>query len=197
MSADRDSLASRTRRSNGADKSPKKASMKLPIIATDGSQGKSLEFDPDASTLTLRGPHGEALGTIPLQALAEFIRATGPKSHHNSSRAHERAQVAIKVRYVTEEGKEYECCTTCIGGGGLFIETGAALPIDANLTLEFTLPDRPQEPLTVKGRVVWVRSRTERFFFPAGMGVEFTDLPPEARGKVDGLILALNRARQT
>ncbi len=171
--------------------------MRLPIIATDGSQGKSLEFDPDAATLTLRGPHGEALGTIPVQALAEFIRATGAKSRYNSSRAHERAQVAIKVRYVTEEGEEYECSTTCIGGGGLFMETGAALPNDANLTLEFTLPDRPQEPLTVKGRVVWARSRIERCFFPAGMGVEFTDLPPEMQGKVDRLILALNRTRRT
>ncbi len=78
-----------------------------------------------------------------------------------------------------------------IGGGGLFIESTAPLPVGTKLTVEFVLPDRPAEWLEAKGAVAWVCPKADQYTFSPGMGVRFTDISAEARGRVMDLVKSL------
>jgi len=110
-------------------------------------------------------------------------------------RAHPRAPLAIKVRYATQDGKQFESITGGIGGGGLFIESGTPLPVGSEVTVDFSLPDRPLERVKAKARVAWIRKKPERYLLFPGMGVQFTDIPPQARQQVIDLVAALNQNR--
>lgn len=69
----------------------------------------------------------------------------------------------LKVRYTTPEGKQFDGLTGGIGGGGLFIESGAPLNPGTELTIEFALPDLPGDRLKAKAKVAWVRNKPERY----------------------------------
>jgi uncharacterized protein (TIGR02266 family) len=103
--------------------------------------------------------------------------------------------LAIRVRYTTPEGKQFDSLTGGIGGGGLFIESSTPLPQGTELAVEFALPDRPWEKLKAKAKVAWTRNKPERYLLFPGMGVQFTDIAPEARAQVLELVNALNRNR--
>ena len=68
------------------------------------------------------------------------------------------------------------------------------LPKGTELEVEFLLPDNPWERIKARATVTWVRRKTERYVLPPGMGLVFTDITPEARKKVEELVVALNRA---
>lgn len=169
--------------------------MKLMVTATEAHQGKVLDIDCDQETITLLGINGERLGTLTWEAVIERILASDEDSRFAHSRAHPRAPLAIRVRYTTPEGKQFDSLTGGIGGGGLFIESSTPLPQGTELTVEFALPDRPWEKLKAKGKVVWTRNKPERYLLFPGMGVQFTDIAPEARAQVLELVNALNRNR--
>ncbi len=65
----------------------------------------------------------------------------------------------------------------------------------SEVTVEFSLPDRPLERMKAKARVAWVRKKPERYLLFPGMGVQFTDIPSQARQQVMDLVTALNRNR--
>ncbi len=169
--------------------------MKLMVTATETHQGKVLDIDCDQETITLLGINGERLGTLTWEAVIERILASDEDSRFAHSRAHPRAPLAIRVRYTTPEGKQFDSLTGGIGGGGLFIESSTPLPQGTELTVEFALPDRPWEKLKAKGKVAWTRNKPERYLLFPGMGVQFTDIAPEARAQVLELVNALNRNR--
>lgn len=169
--------------------------MKLPVTSTEGHQGKVLEIDSDRETLTLYNDKGERLGILSWGTLIERIIASDDDGRFAHARAHPRAPLAVKVRYMTPEGKQFDSLTGGIGGGGLFIESSAPLPPGTEIELEFSLPDRPAERLKAKAKVCWARSKPERFLLFPGMGIQFTDIPPEARQRIIELVHALNRTR--
>ena len=169
--------------------------MKFPVTVTQGHEGKALQLDCDQETITLLGQNGELLGTIPWNAVIERILSTDDESRFAHARAHPRAPLAVKVRYTTPEGKQFDSLTGGIGGGGLFIESSAPLRPGTELSVEFALPDRPWEKLKAKAKVAWTRSKPERYLLFPGMGVQFTDIAPEARNQLVELVNALNRNR--
>jgi uncharacterized protein (TIGR02266 family) len=169
--------------------------MKLTVTATEAHQGKALDIDCDQETITVVGINGERLGTLTWEAVIDRILSSDEDSRFAHSRAHPRAPLAIRVRYTTPEGKQFDSLTGGIGGGGLFIESSTPLPQGTELAVEFALPDRPWEKLKAKAKVAWTRNKPERYLLFPGMGVQFTDIAPEARAQVLELVNALNRNR--
>jgi Tfp pilus assembly protein PilZ len=77
----------------------------------------------------------------------------------------------------------------------LFIESSSPLAMGTELSLEFTLPDRPLEKLRAKAKVAWVRNKPERYLLFPGMGVQFVDIDSNVQDLLVGLVEALNRSR--
>ena len=171
--------------------------MKFPVTMTEGHQGKSLEMDADQEGITLHSATGELLGTVSWGTVIEQILASDDDVRFAHARAHPRAPLAIKVRYTTPEGKQFDSLTGGIGPGGLFIESSAPLPPGTELSVEFTLPDRPYEQHKAKAKVAWARNRPERYLLFPGMGVQFTDIDEKSRAQLRHFVEALNRSRMT
>lgn len=69
-----------------------------------------------------------------------------------------------------------------IGTGGLFVATILLVHTGAHVEVTFSLPDG-QDDITATGVVRWVRE-TGRPSAPAGYGVEFIDLAPDAEQRI-------------
>ena len=74
-----------------------------------------------------------------------------------------------------------------ISTGGVFIETDAPLPIDAQCALRLNIPG-DQEMMDLQGHVVWIKQRSNSL--PAGMGIHFINLSPAQADKIRDFILA-------
>jgi uncharacterized protein (TIGR02266 family) len=169
--------------------------MRFPVIMAQEHQGKALEIDCDQETLSLVNEKGQRLGTLSWTTLIEHILSTDEDTRFAHSRAHPRAPLAIKVHCTTSDGKKFDSLTGGIGGGGLFIESSAPLAPGTEITVEFSLPDRPSEKHTAKAKVAWSRTKPERYLLFPGMGVQFTDIAEEAQHRLIDLVNALNRSR--
>jgi uncharacterized protein (TIGR02266 family) len=169
--------------------------MTFPVVSTAGHQGKSLVIDPGRETIIVHDTSGKLLGGMSWGAVIERVLVSGEDARYAHCRAQPRAPLALKVRYTTPEGKQFDSLTGGIGGGGLFIESGAPLSQGTELTVEFVLPDRPWDKLKAKGKVVWVRNKPERYLLFPGMGIQFVDLDKKIQEQLVGLVEALNRSR--
>ena len=83
-----------------------------------------------------------------------------------------------------------------MGGGGLFTESQSPLSVGTKLSLEFSLPERPNEWLTAKGVVAWVCPKADQYTFSPGMGVRFTDIATDIRNRVLELVKSLQQVGQ-
>ena len=83
-----------------------------------------------------------------------------------------------------------------IGGGGLFIESTAPLPVGTKLAMEFSLPEQPVEWIPAKGVVAWVCPKADQYTFSPGMGVRFSDIAPEARERIHAIVKTLEGTGQ-
>lgn len=72
-----------------------------------------------------------------------------------------------------------------VNKGGLFLRTDRPLPIDADVVMHVRLPD-DEEVMTIQGRVVWINTKSKAF--PAGMGIQFTEILSEHRDKIDAFV---------
>jgi type IV pilus assembly protein PilZ len=169
--------------------------MKIPVVFTAGHQGKSLVIDSKLETITVHDSSGQMLGAVSWGAVIERVLASSEDVRFAHCRTQPRAPLALKVRYTTPEGKQFDSLTGGIGGGGLFIESGAPLKPGTELTVEFALPGKPWDKLTAKAKVAWVRSKPERYLLFPGMGVQFIELDTEVQNELVGLVEALNRSR--
>lgn len=168
--------------------------MKLPVISTPGHQGKTMIVDADLETVAVQDSSGKVLGDMPWGEIIERVLA-GEDAAFAHCRAYPRAPLAIKVQCSTPDGKKFESLTAGIGGGGLFIESSSPLAMGTELSLEFSLPDRPLEKLRAKAKVAWVRNKPERYLLFPGMGVQFIDIDSKVQNLLVGLVEALNRSR--
>jgi uncharacterized protein (TIGR02266 family) len=84
-------------------------------------------------------------------------------------RVHDRLDVTFGV-VVHHGDREFEATCLNISQGGMFIETGEPLPIDAQLSIVFRLPDIPQR-ITAQARVAWSEQKNR-----TGVGVQFVGL---------------------
>ncbi|MGH7254602.1 MAG: PilZ domain-containing protein [Nitrospirales bacterium] len=173
--------------------------MRLPVVLTKAHQGKALEVDKDKETITLVGPHGEPLGTVTWEAVITHILGTSPPVRPvdlSGQRNLPRASLLVKVRYRTAEGLQHESRASGIGGGGLFIESSAPLPVGTELSMDFALPEHPDEWLNAKARVSWVCPKPDQYTFFPGMGVRFTEISEAVRTRVMDLVNSLRRRSQ-
>jgi type IV pilus assembly protein PilZ len=169
--------------------------MKLPIVSTTGHKGKYLVIDSEKEAINIHDTSGQVLGTMSWGAIIEHLLAIDEDARFAHCRTQPRAPLALKVRYTTPEGKQFDSLTGGIGGGGLFIESGAPLSPGTELTVEFALPDRPLDKLKAKAKVVWTRNKPERYLLFPGMGIQFVDLEQNVQEELVGLVEALNRIR--
>lgn len=171
--------------------------MKFPVTETVGHQGKTFEIDPAREIISLYGVNDVPLGALSWGEIIERIINTDEELRFSHARAHARAPLAVKVKYTTPEGKQFDSLTGGIGGGGLFIESSQPLAPGTELALEFALPDRPWEKHKVRAKVAWTRNKPERFLLFPGMGVQFTEIDEKSRHDLVELVAALNRSRAT
>ncbi|MEP6935622.1 MAG: PilZ domain-containing protein [Nitrospirota bacterium] len=164
---------------------------------TEGHQGKALEMNSDKEVVTLHSATGELLGILSWGTFIEQILTSDDDVRFAHARAYPRAPLAIKVRYTTPEGEQFDSLTGGIGPGGLFIESSAPLPPGTELSVEFALPDCPFEKHKAKAKVAWARNKPERHLLFPGMGVQFTNIDEQSRNELLHLVEALNRSRMT
>jgi type IV pilus assembly protein PilZ len=86
----------------------------------------------------------------------------------SDKRQHDRIPVALKVSYPSRGDLQRDLVTD-LSPGGLFIRTSRPLDIGTDVDLEVTV-DAEDPPITVRGRVVWLRSTGAK----EGMGIQFT-----------------------
>jgi len=88
-----------------------------------------------------------------------------------------RGKLDLRVAY----GTAFDVTTTAymqdIGHGGVFVRTESPLEVGAQLDLEFTLPEKFRV-IKAQAKVAWSRKKEEGDLFPAGMGLEFTQIQP-------------------
>lgn len=171
--------------------------MKLPVVSTVGHRGKCLTIDTQQETINVLDTSGRLLGNVSWGAIIERVLASDEDARFAHCRAQPRAPLALKVRYTTSEGKQFDSLTGGIGGGGLFIESGAPLSPGTELTVEFALPDRPLDKFKTKAKVAWVRHRPERYLLFPGMGIQFLDLDKKIHEELVVLVEALNKSRNS
>jgi type IV pilus assembly protein PilZ len=171
--------------------------MKFHVSTTEGHEGKILKMNANQEVITLHNATGTLLGTLSWGAVIEQILAGDDDVRFAHARAHPRAPLAVKVRYTTPEGRQFESLTGGIGAGGLFIESSAPLAPGTELSVEFSLPDHPWEKHKAKAKVAWTRTKPERHLLFPGMGVQFTNIDEKVRKELVELVDALNRSRVT
>jgi uncharacterized protein (TIGR02266 family) len=169
--------------------------MKFPVTTTESHEGKVLEMNADQEVVALHSVTGELLGIVSWGEVIEQVLLGSEDTRFAHARAHPRAPLAVKVRYTTPEGKQFDSLTGGIGAGGLFIESSTPLAPGTELSVEFALPDRPWEKYKAKAKVAWTRNKPERHLLFPGMGVQFTNIDEKARKELVELVDALNRSR--
>ncbi len=171
--------------------------MKFSVTSSADHQGKTLEVDTNREVIALHGPDGKLLGAVSWKDVIERIVTSDDDTRFAHTRAHPRAPLAVKVKYTTPEGKQFDSLTGGIGGGGFFIESSQPLAPGTELAVEFALPDRPWEKHKARAKVAWTRNKPERYLLFPGMGVQFTEIDDKSRKELVELVAAINRSRVT
>ncbi len=168
--------------------------MKLPIVVTKAHQGKSLELDTKQETISLLGSDGQVLGTAGWGAIIDYLSFSQRQDHPSEARLEPRVSLTAKVRYLAPDGSQVESRATGVGGGGLFIESTKPLAIGTELTVSFSLPDRPGEWMEGKGRIAWVCPRPDQYTFFPGMGIRFTAVATATRARLLEFVGSLKKS---
>ncbi|MBW2272776.1 MAG: TIGR02266 family protein [Deltaproteobacteria bacterium] len=98
-----------------------------------------------------------------------------------------RAELVVRVDYSTID-ELFSEFTRDINEGGLFIETEKPRPMGTEVAMCFNLPGS-NEVVETQGRVVRISSGEGHV--PPGMGIEFDELTPADRQRVNEIIRAL------
>lgn len=169
--------------------------MKYPVSSSLRHKGKVLELDAAREMVTLFGINGDPIGSLSWDFVIDQILAYRKAPVQKEIRSEPRISLAFRVRYNTPEGQRFESRAGGIGGGGLFIESLAPLPVGTKLAMEFSLPEQPAEWLPAKGVVAWVCPKADQYTFSPGMGVRFTDIKPETRDRILELVKAVQQTQ--
>ena len=85
--------------------------------------------------------------------------------------------VALKVSYPTGEALRRDFITN-LSGGGVFVPTQKPLPIGTEVALEIAVGE--EQPVVLRGKVVWERICEQAALGKDGFGVRFTE-PVDSR----------------
>ncbi len=102
-------------------------------------------------------------------------------------REHQRVELVAEIT-ATSEANFFAGFTENISEGGVFVSTLA--PPDVGETIDVTIAIEGEEPLRLQGVVRWIR---EDETGPTGCGVQWVDLDPEQRRRLQELVARLDR----
>ena len=171
--------------------------VKYSVLTSLRHKGKVLQVDVEREMVTLLGGNGDVIGSLSWDVVIDQVLAYRRIPVQKEVRVEPRISLTFRVRYNTPEGQQFESRAGGIGGGGLFIESSAPLAPGTELKVEFALPDRPSQKFETRAKVAWARSKPERYLLFPGMGIQFTDIDPEAQARLIDLVASLNRTRAT
>jgi uncharacterized protein (TIGR02266 family) len=147
------------------------------LTATQDSQLNQKAFTAGAEATILKSVSSERLlNLLKVVLMTARDRRTAP-----------RVAAALAVEYVGGE-RAAAGETLNVSVGGMFIKTPRPADVGALLLLRFALPGSARWESSA--RVVWVRPPEEDHPYPQGMGVEFVDLPPDARAALAAFVAA-------
>lgn len=105
-------------------------------------------------------------------------------------------RVNVRLPLTLESGGvRWAASSVNISLGGMFVEMARFLQPGTEMLIEFTLPGTSLQPMLIRGKVAWL-NRSEgkiKRDLPAGMGIEFIKMAPEAQAAL-GLFLAASGA---
>jgi uncharacterized protein (TIGR02266 family) len=110
-----------------------------------------------------------------------------PADEAADRRRSRRTELIVRVDYSTVD-EMFSEFTRDINEGGLFIETDKPHQAGTEVSMQFHLPGSAEVLQTI-GRVVRVSSGATGQ--PTGMGIEFDELTPDDRVKIDRIVRAL------
>ena len=114
------------------------------------------------------------------------------ETHMSDKRTSPRASTNIEIMF-KETGSFIRSYMLNVSNGGLFIKTDNPLPLESEVKLKVILPD-DTEIMEIQGQVVWVNPPTARNSFPVGMGIQFMDLMPEHKMKIEEFVQKYHKA---
>jgi type IV pilus assembly protein PilZ len=172
--------------------------VKYPVSLSLRHKGKTLELDAAREMVNLLGVKGETIGSLSWDFFIDQILAyrKAPVQLPKETRSEPRISLAFRVRYDSPEGLRLESRAGGIGGGGLFIESQAPLPVGTKLAMEFSLPEKSEEWLLAKGTVAWVCPKADQYTFSPGMGVRFTEIDAGVRDRIQALVQSIQNMGQ-
>jgi uncharacterized protein (TIGR02266 family) len=121
--------------------------------------------------------------------MARISVETSGHSDVDERRRFERTELIVRVEYATVDDLFSEF-TRDINEGGVFIETTEPQELGTAVAMQFHLAGA-DEPVKTSGIVVRVSDGSDGG--TAGMGVEFENLPPDAREQIDRMIKSLKQ----
>jgi DNA repair protein RadC len=104
-------------------------------------------------------------------------------------RRSKRKPLVIQVEYGSVD-EFFSDFSSDINEGGMFIETAKKHVPGSTVRLEFALPGS-SKPVTVNGRIIWVRKREAVAEGPPGIGIEFEDLSDETKQEINKIVISL------
>lgn len=111
----------------------------------------------------------------------EFASGGDPSHAHKRESVRVPARVGVSFR---STGELQECVMTNLSRGGLFIATDSPLEIGARFELRIEM-EKTGETVEVPVEVVSQNARPDRGTFESGMGVQFREMAPAAKAKLD------------
>lgn len=127
------------------------------------------------------------MSKISLAAAASTTGGSGTDASANDRRRAKRSSLTVRIDYATVD-EIFSEFTRDINEGGLFIETEKPHLPGTEVSMQFHLPGSDEVVETV-GRVVRVSGGGSGA--APGMGIEFDELHPEDRKKIDRIVRAL------
>ena len=127
------------------------------------------------------------MSKISLAAVASTTAASGAADSASERRRAKRSALTVRIDYATVD-EIFSEFTRDINEGGLFIETEKPHLPGTEVSMQFHLPGS-DEVVETTGRVVRVSAGGSGA--APGTGIEFDELHPEDRKKIDEIVRAL------
>ena len=170
--------------------------VKYSVLSSLRHKGKVLQIDAEREMVTLLGGNGDVIGSLSWDVVIDQVLAYRRVVVQKEVRIEPRISLTFRVRYNTPEGQQFESRAGGIGGGGLFIESHSPLPVGTKLAMEFSLPQKPDHWLPVKGTVAWVCPKADQYTFSPGMGVRFTEVDEGVRNRIHEIVKTAQETSQ-
>jgi uncharacterized protein (TIGR02266 family) len=113
-----------------------------------------------------------------------------PRRDVQEIRQHRRVDLHVEIT-LESESNFYAGVSNNVSEGGVFVATHAAPPVGATVTLSLSLPGTGRFALA--GVVRWVREDEVCHGSVPGCGIQWTELPPDARMAIERFV----RSRDT